>query len=87
MRNALRLASIGIMAFAPVGSLFAQEADEFASADQVASKQVSRNYLGGKEDSDLKVQPLLPQPTRYLDGIKPGDENTPSTADANRATD
>ncbi len=65
----------------------AQEADEFGSADQVATKQVNRNYLGGKEDSDLKVQPVLPQPMRYLDGIKPGEENSPATADANRATD
>ena len=64
----------------------AQEADEFGSADQVATKQVNRSYAGGKEDSELKVQPSLPQPIRYLDGIKPGEENAPS-AGTDRATD
>jgi hypothetical protein len=54
------------------------EADEFGSASSViTSKNVSRNYLGGKEEDELRVQSILPQPSRYIEA-RSEDEGEPT---------
>lgn len=46
----------------------AQEFDEFSSNETVTSQKTNMGkYVGARDDGDLKVQAVLPQPVRYLD--------------------
>jgi hypothetical protein len=61
---------LAVLVLVFAGSAFAQN-DETEEARLNAEKAKRRHYAGGKDEQELTVQAVLPQPTRYPADPKP----------------
>jgi hypothetical protein len=64
------LAALFLCSLLVANSTWAQQDDDEPVAKAPANVDRARRkmYLGGRDEQDLKVQPTLPQPSRYPDG-------------------
>ncbi len=51
----------------------ANEEDRSPAAVRANEKAQTKQYAGGKDEQEIKVQPSLPQPPKNIDGPSPGE--------------
>ncbi len=57
------------------------EQREPAAVHLVVDQAKLRQYAGGRDEQDIKIQPSLPQPTKNIDGSPTGEMTVPDDHD------